>query len=132
MKLLIGGAFQGKLSCALAMTGKERARITEGAVCAMPETGNGVILNGFHLLVRRSLDAQEGAPDLPGLEAFVHSLKEAPEDMIVICDELGCGVVPFEEKDRLWREKTGRLLCEIAGYAGEVYRVTAGIPLRIK
>ena len=50
----------------------------------------------------------------------------------MICDELGCGVVPMDDEDRAWRERTGRLLCDLAAKADRVDRVFCGIPMRLK
>jgi adenosylcobinamide kinase/adenosylcobinamide-phosphate guanylyltransferase len=51
---------------------------------------------------------------------------------IVISDETGNGIVPADAEDRRVRETTGRLCCRIAQNADEVYRVFAGIPVKIK
>ena len=51
---------------------------------------------------------------------------------IIVCDELGCGVVPMDAFERAWRERTGRIGCELAKQAEAVYRVTCGIGTRIK
>jgi adenosylcobinamide kinase/adenosylcobinamide-phosphate guanylyltransferase len=140
MRLIIGGAFQGKLGVALE---KERAArkaavddtfadglIADGAVCTVADCRSARIVNRFHLLVKRALQGE--ADMLPELEAFVHDEQQAVRELTIICDELGCGVVPFEKEDREWREKTGRLLCELAQRAEEVYRVIAGVAVRIK
>ena len=102
--LFIGGAYQGKAALA-----RERC----------PELP---LVQGLHLEVRRVLEAG-GDPSalLPGL------LGKA-----VICDELGCGVVPVDPFEDRWREETGRLCCALAAQADAVYRVWAGIPQRIK
>ena len=54
------------------------------------------------------------------------------QDQIIVCNELGCGVVPMDAFERAWRERTGRLGCELAKQAEAVYRVTCGIGTRIK
>jgi len=51
---------------------------------------------------------------------------------IIICDELGCGVVPLDRADREWRERTGRLCCELAAKADRVDRVFCGLVMQIK
>lgn len=51
---------------------------------------------------------------------------------VVICNELGCGVVPIDKSLREKRELVGKLCIEIAKKADEVYRVYAGIGVRIK
>lgn len=51
---------------------------------------------------------------------------------VIICNELGCGLVPMEKEQRVHREAVGRLSIEIGKKADEVYRVYAGIGTRIK
>ncbi len=59
-------------------------------------------------------------------------LLDALQGKIVLCDEIGCGVVPFEKAQDDWREQTGRLLCDLAARADLVVRVYAGIGQAIK
>ena len=51
---------------------------------------------------------------------------------IIISDEIGCGIVPEDSEERLWREETGRCLCDIAKRCDEVWRVFCGIGIKIK
>ena len=148
MKLIIGGSFQGKTQAALDMAGPGGAIIIDGGTCSLQEVRNAqgpFILDRFHELVIRALDdgmketkraeqpehAQQTV-SLAGLEQLVTDGTLSGEGLAIVCNELGCGVVPMERSDRVWREKTGRLLCELAKQASEVYRVTAGIAVRIK
>ena len=50
----------------------------------------------------------------------------------VICDEVGCGVVPLERADRERREAIGRLCCQLAKQAQAVYRLQCGLAMRLK
>lgn len=51
---------------------------------------------------------------------------------VIICNEIGCGIVPVEKCERDRREKIGRLCIELAKYAKLVIRVQCGIPIYIK
>lgn len=51
---------------------------------------------------------------------------------IVICDEIGCGIVPLSKEEDAWRESVGRICCEIAARADLVVRVSMGIPQVIR
>lgn len=64
------------------------------------------------------------APD----ELFEHLAKK----QVVICTEVGCGVVPVDAQERLWRQQVGRLCCKLAQQADVVVRVYCGIPQVIK
>ncbi len=45
----------------------------------------------------------------------------------VLCDEVGCGIVPVDKRERDYRETVGRLCCMLAERADTVIRVTCGI-----
>ena len=62
------------------------------------------------------------------LLSFLHEKR----DCIVICDEIGNGIVPIDPLEREYRERTGRILIEIAKQADEVVRVICGIGQKIK
>ena len=51
---------------------------------------------------------------------------------MIICDEIGNGIVPLDAFEREYREHTGRILIELAGKADEVVRIICGIQQRIK
>jgi adenosyl cobinamide kinase/adenosyl cobinamide phosphate guanylyltransferase len=51
---------------------------------------------------------------------------------LVLCCEVGSGVVPLDAKDRAYREAVGRLCCALAEEADAVVRVVAGIPMLLK
>ncbi len=88
--------------------------------------------------------ALEDISDVPGktavltdLQQFVwdnlekmplNALFDAVKDQdVILCDEVGCGIVPIERKERDYRETVGRLCCMLAGRADTVIRVTCGI-----
>ena len=60
----------------------------------------------------------------------------SPEDLlqkeVVICNEVGCGLVPVDPAERERRERTGRLCIELAKQADRVIRVVCGIGTIIK
>ena len=110
---------------------------TESAVETMPgkqteqptgrqTAGPQVIVNHLHHSIREQL-RQGTAP-----EAMIeHFCKEHP-DCILICDEIGNGIVPLEAEERIYRERTGRILEQLAAQADEVVRVVCGIGQKIK
>lgn len=124
MILIIGGAFQGKSSYA-----KERfSEIelwTDGENCAYEEIFSCSGMVHFHRFVQRFLESQ-ALDDLP------KRLAEENPEIVIITDELGYGVVPVEAKDRVWREKTGRICTGLASRSKEVHRVICGIGTVIK
>lgn len=71
---------------------------------------------------------------LPALHALdpLPPLEELLGYEAVLCDEVGCGVVPLERQDREHREAIGRLCCQLAQEAQSVYRLQCGLPMRLK
>ncbi|MCR5073242.1 MAG: bifunctional adenosylcobinamide kinase/adenosylcobinamide-phosphate guanylyltransferase [Clostridiales bacterium] len=85
-------------------------------------------------------DPDERKPVFGGLDAY---LRENPIDTdklfhtllkkeVVICAEVGSGVIPLERAERAYRETVGRLCVILAQEASAVVRVVAGIPVVIK
>ena len=113
MMLVIGGHAAGKLDYIKSL-GYSDGDISENA------SDNKPVLYGLQKLVAQS---PENAPSL--LPALLNK-------KVVVCDEVGSGVIPLERRDRAAREATGRLCVLLAAYADTVVRVVAGIPTVIK
>ena len=79
-------------------------------------------MNKLQLLTRRMLEQGKSPAEL--LPALIGK--------VVICDELGCGIVPVDRADEDWRESTGRLCCDLAAQADRVILVRCGISRTIK
>jgi adenosyl cobinamide kinase/adenosyl cobinamide phosphate guanylyltransferase len=80
--------------------------------------------NGVPVLV----DAQELARGqvTPGL------LDALARKDVVIITEVGSGVVPLDAGERAWRERAGRLACQLAARAACVVRMVCGVPQVLK
>lgn len=64
---------------------------------------------------------------------FERNLSEHSEtEIVVIGDEIGCGVVPLAEDERRYRELYGRMMCELCRRAERVTRIVCGICQVIK
>ena len=92
-----------------------------------------IVLWGIISLIRSLVTGLEtwlkGESDpMPALQAL---LKRNPE-VVILCDEVGCGVVPMEKKERDWRERVGRTCCVLAEQAERVERLFCGIPTVLK
>lgn len=118
--LIIGGANQGKRALAARLFALKDSDFARGETCTLADIRAARAVDGLHRFTRRH----------PALDADV--LLDALTDKIVLCDEIGCGVVPFEKEKDDWREQTGRLLCDLAARAGLVVRVYAGLGQAIK
>lgn len=116
MTLVIGGAGQGKLAYAL-----NRLRLDDTQVSRDPRDPKPIV-DGLEAWLRGEEDP------MPALE----ELLAAVPDVTILCDEVGCGVVPMERADRLWRERVGRTCCALAERAECVIRLYCGIPAVLK
>ncbi len=127
MELYIGGCSQGKLNYVLKKTG-----ISEEMVLDAEEiTGRNIkrevlIINHFHLLVKNILKDGRNPEDT------IKEIAEENPELIIICDEVGNGIVPVEAAEREYRERLGRILCGLAEKAVKVERIICGIGQRIK
>ena len=131
MKLVIGGYAQGKLNTVLENGQGMSPVIFDGVLpdekqLKTIEKNQNVIINHFHVWVRERL-MQGGTPE-EEMRAFLQNDK----DCIIISDEIGNGIVPADAFEREYRERTGRLLAELADRADEVVRVICGIAQKIK
>ncbi len=52
--------------------------------------------------------------------------------LILVSNQVGCGVVPDNRLGRLFRDVAGRVNQQVAALADRVYLVTAGIPVELK
>lgn len=116
MTLIVGGAGQGKLSYALA-----QFQLDETGVSRDPSHPAPIVAD----LEEWLRDVEDPWPVLDRL------LREWP-DVAVLCREVGCGVSPMDEQDRIWRERVGRVCCELAKRAGRVIRLCCGLPMALK
>jgi adenosylcobinamide kinase/adenosylcobinamide-phosphate guanylyltransferase len=74
--------------------------------------------------------------DLPGWyaerDAFLASLRAISNEVIVVSNEVGTGLVPENAAARLFRDEQGRLNQLVAAACDCVFLVTAGLALRLK
>jgi adenosylcobinamide kinase/adenosylcobinamide-phosphate guanylyltransferase len=127
MELYVGGAAQGKLRYVLnkKYSGKN-ARIADGADCTKEDLVNADVCNHFHLLVGRLLKEEKLT------DSFVEQLLNDNPEIVIICDEVGSGIVPIEKDERIYRETVGRVLCSLAQRSVHMERILCGLGMRIK
>ena len=133
MNLIIGGYAQGKLDYAKKKFNVEDKYVFE---CTLPTkeeneelNPNGdakIIVSSLHKWIRKRI--KEGGRPEEEISSFVKKNKNA----VIICDEIGNGIVPMDPFERVYRERTGRILVNLAAEALEVERVVCGIPQKIK
>ena len=130
MIFITGGAFQGKQAYARALSGLEEEAF-------LRRTADGTVLRkeGESGSTAKAL---AGKTILVNYQGFVRQALERGEDVldmtrqVVTMDEVGCGIIPLEKKERQYRDLAGAAGQMLAASAREVYRVVAGIPVRIR
>lgn len=119
MDLIIGGAYQGKLTYA-----RERFAITDEDVFTCEADG---AIDFSKRCVRH-------------YETYLLSCvrkNTAPRtdfraDAVVIMRDISCGVVPMAAEERAWRECAGRTMNRLAADAASVTRLFCGLPHKLK
>ena len=120
IRLYIGGVGHGQAELAEKETGKRPVQCTPDEALKCPA------IDKFHLIIRQIL-SQGGSP-----QEYARKLLKSNPDAVICSDEIGCGIHPLAQEERIWREETGRALCILAEGAGTVTRVICGIGQRIK
>ncbi|MBS6578677.1 MAG: bifunctional adenosylcobinamide kinase/adenosylcobinamide-phosphate guanylyltransferase [Clostridiales bacterium] len=153
MELYIGGFAQGKLEYVQNKKAEEATSIVMVIDCAQSDyqktlqsidnkiknenadvnnianVNDIVIINHLHLWVKDLL--REGMEEA-SVQSTILSWVATHPNTILICDELGNGIVPLEKMERIWREQTGRLMIELAKQAERVERILCGLGQRLK
>lgn len=124
MMLVTGAAHAGKTAWVRQKLSPQA--LCDGQTCTPEEALTAACITQYHALVRR-LIAEHADP-----LAFTERLCRENPDCIVLLDEIGCGIIPLDRADRLWREQTGRCGCLLAESAQTVVRICCGIPSAIK
>lgn len=112
MILIIGGAHYGKRDYAAAHLGYDLEQMSD-------QLDDAPVLYDLQALLKECAD----------YEAILPALRQK---QVVICNEVGCGVVPVDDRERAWRETVGRACCALALKADKVIRVQCGIGTVIK
>lgn len=113
MVLIIGGEGSGKRTFAQSL-GYTDEQIADGVLDDKP------VICHVEQMVFASPDCADGL------------LAKLLQKEIVICNEVGSGVIPIDTQERTGREATGRLCVRLAQNARCVVRMVSGIPMVIK
>ena len=122
MVLIIGGAYQGKLDFA-----KEHFDIQGVFSCEGPEidfSKNCICnLEKFSLAcVRNGMEPAD----------YLKEHRDQWRDVVFICRDIFCGVVPMGAENRAWRQATGRMVQYLSREADRVSRIFCGLEQRLK
>lgn len=122
MELIFGGAYQGKTQYAAE---KYDLKDEEIFTCAGRTLDNAArCICHLEHFAKACMDE--------GLDAREEFEQQAPAAVCLITDDISCGIVPLDDKERAWREASGRLLSFLAKRADTVTRIFCGLPLEVK
>ena len=145
MRLYIGGYGQGKLSYVLKELHTEESCIVDegnyedfideisyknedSSISGMNKSKATLVVNHLHLIVRAMMKQGCGIDEI---ETEIMKLADI-EDLAVICDEIGNGLIPMEHFEREYRDAVGGILQKLATKAARVTRLVCGIGMVIK
>ena len=124
MKLIIGGAYQGKLDFA-----KEAFGLKENDVFTCEKEQIDFSFRCIDRLEEFTYACmQQGIDSLEYMKAH----KENWKDSILICQDIFCGVVPLGADLRAWRQNTGLLCQYLSREAESVSRIFCGLEQKLK
>ena len=124
MKLIIGGAYQGKRDFA-----KAAFSLTESDIFTC--TGEEIDFSApcIDKIEEFTLACVKAGAD--PVELF-RQTREQWKDSILICQDIFCGVVPVDAQLRQWRQETGRLCQYLTRNADSVSRIFCGLEQKLK
>jgi len=83
-----------------------------------------VWLSNVMLLFGRDVDADT--------ESLLAALQASEARIILVTNEVGCGIIPETTLGRDFRDRAGILNQRVAAIADEVYWMVFGVPMRVK
>lgn len=125
MDMIIGGAFQGKTAYAMEHYPHVESWI-KGGEATEEELKNAQGVLDFQEYIKKELAAGREVSHLAGM-----LLSDNPK-LVLVCQEVGYGVVPVDAFERKYREAVGRVCTELASGAKRVTRIVCGIGTVIK
>jgi adenosylcobinamide kinase/adenosylcobinamide-phosphate guanylyltransferase len=87
--------------------------------------------DNFDELDNEDIDSMENEI-LYEVSDFLKEVEKNSKTVILVTNEIGCGIVPEYKMSRVFRDIAGRVNQYIATRADEVHMVVCGIPIKIK
>lgn len=128
MILIIGGAFQNKKEWAMTHYDIKTDEVSDLKIDTNINVKgeNAKIIDNIQDSIKEKILKNEFSSTM-----FDEIIAQNP-DIILICDEIGSGLVPIDEFDRKYRDKVGETCCYLAKKATTVHRVVCGIGMVVK
>ena len=134
MRLVIGGKCQGKLEYTISTFQIKPEDVSDGKL------GDTDIIYNLQDVIRDILDKEyDAGNDENSYEKKYQKIYQKMQKYvknhpkcIIICNEVGAGLVPMGKIEREYRDIVGKICCNLAKEARSVHRVVCGIGMVIK
>lgn len=142
MDFYIGGCYQGKLDLV-----KERYKdsivldennieifnnISINDYLKIISKNNNIIINHLHLIIKKLLLDGKNQEEIKSIILGSINSFGTNNNLVIISDEIGQGIVPIDDFERSYREVVGRVQIEIAKQSENVWRVLCQMPMKLK
>ena len=129
MELYIGGRGQGKQQYVKNIHSKLLFSVYDETKIDELFSGSEkkpVLIDHLHLWIKEKLKQGDDPQKL------ISDIIMKYPDCVIISDEIGNGLVPIEASDREYRDRTGKILIDLAKKAERVERIICGLGQRLK
>ena len=103
MKLVIGGAYQGKQSYASKTYNLTNPDWKDGQTCTIEDLKTAKAVHHFHSFIRRELDEGRSVQDL------AETIWKENPNLLIVTNEVGYGIVPMEAQPKKSPALSGRM-----------------------
>lgn len=124
MRLIVGGAYQGKLEYATSKYGLNL--VVDGKSCTIEDTYSCEVLNNFQECIKNHFT------QLDDVISYLDTLCIENPNIVIVSTEVGSGIVPIDKVERSYRELVGRACCEVSKRSQTVERVFCGLGVCLK
>ena len=125
LHLIIGGAYQGKLNYAKKLY--PHIQWADGEKDSFETLQHAEGIYHFELYIKRMLEDKN-----VDVEKIAETILGTATQRVLLCNEIGYGLVPVDTFERYYREQVGRVCSVIAEQADCVTRVVCGIGMSLK
>lgn len=126
MIFIIGGFAQGKLQYVMDKYEFTAGEVFDAEKNSISDWNGEPVINNAQEIVKQWIN--DGKNPQVCADEFCKGIG----DVVLISQEVGCGVVPISKKEREWREAVGRVNCVFSKNAETVERVCCGLGMKIK
>lgn len=125
MILIIGGAYHNKLAYALKTYNILKEDMQNGRQCPVNEAFSKKGIYNLHLLIKRYME--QGLLNSENYFQIIEQINNSNIE-IIICNEIGSGIIPLDKFEREYRDMVGRIVSELSAISHKVERIYYGIP----